>query len=176
MKMLMKASALAGAVIDWKKCTLKVRDGGSNVIAVALGEGSVTWSEKKTMEYILDGGLLENGAVRQGDEVPLELSFESMFDYVISDAGTHTPYEILMNVGGGYTSTDDDGCNAPSCDIELAYEPDSGCGVDEFIQFLLFRCEDCQFDPKGGKISFSGKCAVTAATITSTEAAGWTVA
>jgi len=174
MNLLMKASVITGAVIDMKKAVLTIKDGTDTPLSatVKIGEGTLQWSEKYNQEYILDAGVLDS--VRAGDEVPLEVSFDAMYDYIVSIAGDTTVYELITNNknggeggDGGCESTDDEACNSYACDLEFVHTPTpSSCGDIETIIFPTFRVESISFDPKGGKISFSGKCNVIAPTIT----------
>jgi hypothetical protein len=125
------------AQIDLKDATVKIKDnGGSNEITVTVGEGNLTFSEKRNMDYILDRGTLDE--VREGDEVPIDVSFDFKWDYISgtsSTGGAPSVEEALKKIGNAssWVSTDSDLCRPYSVDIEIFYNPDCATGDLETI-------------------------------------------
>lgn len=150
--------------IDLKKVTVKIMDGTSptpNEINVKIGEGNLTWSEKRTIEYKKDRGLLDG--VRLGDEEPMDLTLDARFDHYFSsttDGEDVTPTEALKQQGEAATwvTTGLDVCEPYAVDIHLLYEIACGDVLDDKLVFKEFRYESADFDPKAGTISFKGKC------------------
>ena len=65
------------AQFDLKNATLKLQDGTTPTpleITLKIGEGNFTVSEKRAVEYTLDGGKIDE--VRLGDEEPMEISMD----------------------------------------------------------------------------------------------------
>ena len=70
------------AVRDFKKCTITIQDGTvptPNTLEIELGEGNFTVDETRNVEYRLNRGVL--GSVREGDEVPVEVSIDADLEY-----------------------------------------------------------------------------------------------
>ena len=145
--------------IDFKNCTLKIKDGSSNSVTVKFGEGNFTYTTTKEMNYYPDRGILDD--VVEGDQVPMDVSFEGVWEYIRSPATTAAPTveEALKKIGGAadWVSTDDDDCRPYAVDLE--FENDPNCSADtETLTFPDFRCETVEHDASANTLSFSGKC------------------
>lgn len=156
------------AQIDLKKATVRIKDGSSNSITVKIGEGNLTYTEKKTMEYTLDRGLLDE--VREGDEVPIDVKLDAVWEYISGtsgSAGIASIEDALKRRGAAaaWVSTDADACRPYAVDIEIEYLPTpSTCGDKEVITLSDYRYEQLDHDLRAGTISTSGKCNVNEAT------------
>jgi hypothetical protein len=151
------------AAIDLKKCTLKIQDGAStpHSTTVTVGEGNLTYTIARTIEYILDRGTMDK--VREGDEVPCKVSFDLVYEFYTSDtAGGEpaTPAEAIQGVGAAsaWTTTGADACEPYAVDIIVEYNITCGTTLDETYTFSEFRFEQLDFDIKAGTISCSGSC------------------
>ena len=168
----------AFAQIDLKNATLKLRDGtsesegGPNELEIKIGEGNLTYGESRNIEYTPDRGVLDE--VREGDEVPMEVSFDFIWDYIRGTTGTGcTPSieDALKNRGcaSDWQSSDDDACRPFALDIVILYQPTPAeCGDQEEIVLSDFRWESLDHDLRAGSIACSGNCNVTEATATRT--------
>jgi len=152
------------AQVDIKNCLIKIKDGSGtpNSLTIKVGEGNVTWTEKKARQYIKDRGLLDG--VRNGDEEPVELKIACRWDFIKSNGSESiTPIEAIKKIGGAsaWVTTGDDPCEPYAVDIVI--ENDVGCGtvLDERITFDEFRYESVEFDLRAGTFSLSGMCNVT---------------
>jgi hypothetical protein len=133
-------------------------------IAITIGEGNLTYSENKNIEYILDRGNLDE--VREGDQVPLEVSFDFTWEYISAVAASATPTveEALKNIGEAADWVSSDvgagaACRPFAVDLEVLYEPTpAACGEKETITFPNFRYETLDHDLQAGTISCTGKC------------------
>jgi len=150
--------------IAFRDCTLKIKDGTTPTpksLTVKLGNGSLTWDEKRNIEYILDRGNLDD--VREGDQVPVQFDLEGSFEKYTGSVGssTPTPDDALKNLGeaSDWVSSDADACKPYAVDLELSIVP-SGCTSDdkEVFTFSDFRWEDVKHNTKTGMLSVSGKC------------------
>lgn len=140
-------------------------------VEIKVGEGSISWSEKKPREYKKDRGLLDQ--VRNADQEPFDVTMSFSYEYLIaSDPMTDPPkpQEILKRINGAaswISSETNDPCAPYSIDIRFEWTP-SGCTSPETERVVLpaFRYEQLDFNPKEGTISCSGKCNAVAATVT----------
>lgn len=161
------------AVIDLKKATIKIKDGGSEEIEINVGDGNVTYTEKRNYEYLKNKGALDT--VREGDEEPMDVKFEFRWEYLSGSTSTGnypSIEEALKGTGAAkdWASTSDDACEPYCVDIEIAYDPTSGApanctGDTETITLRMFRCESFEHDLRAGTVSCTGKCNVTDAEV-----------
>lgn len=156
------------AQIDLKNATIKFKDlNGVNTLEVKIGEGNLSFTEKVNRIYTKDRGLLND--VRDGDEEPLEVSMDFIWEFLKSDTGNPpSPYDVLKNEGeaSSWVSVDVDACRPFAIDIEILYEPPCGGEKDEKIVLEDFRYEQLQFDLRNASVAMTGKCNVTRPTIT----------
>lgn len=149
------------AVIDLKNCTIKIKDGSGEVIEVKIGNGNLTYDEKRNMEYIRDRGRLDT--VREGDEEPMDVRVDATWEFLTAGAGpTGTPsVEDAMKQRGpasDWESTSADPCEPYAVDVVIEHEPVCE-GVDpETTTLPDFRWETVSHDLRGGTLAFSGKC------------------
>jgi hypothetical protein len=62
---------------------------GGRSLNIKVGEGNCTWSESKPREYKKDRGLLDQ--VRNGDEEPMDVSMQLMFEELTSASTATAP-------------------------------------------------------------------------------------
>ena len=154
------------AQIDLKNATLKLKDGGSEELEVKIGEGNLTWTEKVNRIYTKYRGLLND--VRDGDDEPVEVSIDFIWEYLKSDTGNPpSPIDVLKQRGeaSAWVSTDADTCRPFAVDIEILYEPPCGGDFNEKITLGDFRYEQLQYDLRNASVAVSGKCNITEATV-----------
>lgn len=168
-------------VIDLKNTLFKLQDGTTptpNTLTIKIGEGNLTYDETRNMEYILDRGLLDE--VREGDEVPMDVSFEFVWEYIKGDsssAGAPPSVEdVLKNIGNASTWLSSDSanpCRPFAIDIVIENVPNCGAGAagdQEIITLPDFRYEGLSHDARAGQISVTGKCnAVQASVVRSAQ-------
>ena len=158
------------ARIDLKNATITLQDGTGTPVTLeaTIGEGNFTYSEKRNMDYLLDRGNLDD--VREGDQVPVDVSFDFVWEYLTGEGGTGDPgtIEDFLKLRGAYSAnlssdtTTAGACRPASVDIVVLYEPTpSACGDKETITFLDFRYEDLSHDLSAGTVSCTGRCNVT---------------
>jgi hypothetical protein len=140
-------------------------------LEIKVGEGTITWSEKKPREYKKDRGRLYE--VRNGDEEPVDVTMNFMYEgLVASDPMTDapTPFEALKRSGpaADWVNADTSSeCGPYAINIRIDWTPD-GCDDPETERVVLpyFRYEQLDFNPKEGSVNCTGKCNVTEATVT----------
>lgn len=142
------------AALDVVSCSAAIK-----YIDVKVGEGTLTFSEKRNMQYTLDRGKLDE--VREGDEVPMDVKFDFVWEYIKGPAiaGNPTVPDALKKIGLASTwiSSDADSCKPYAVDLVVLYVP-ACTGDQEEITLPDFRYEDLSFDLKAGTVSCSGKC------------------
>lgn len=145
---------------DLREITLRLTDGTSTPITldIKFDEGNLTYSSKRNMEYRKDRGILDS--VREGEDEPMDISFEGRFNALISSSGDSiTIDEFLRGVGAASAhETTGNACDAFAVDLHLRVNHTCSGVEDELITFLEFRFEDIGGDFKAGVISVTGKC------------------
>jgi hypothetical protein len=136
-------------------------------IEVKIGEGNLTYTENRNIDYILDRGNLDD--VREGDQAPMDVSFDFQWEYIVGVSASSTPSieEALKGTGeaADWVSVDSDACRPYAVDIEITYAPvPSTCGDQEVITLADYRYETLEHDLREGTISSTGRCNVTKAT------------
>jgi len=136
---------------------------GPRSLRLNVGEGNVTWSEKKAREYTRDTGTLDT--VRNADEDPVEVTFDALWDFLKADVGFQvTVSDVLKKRGEAsvwITSDQGDICQPYSVDIEIEFNPDCSPITKEYYIIPKFRYEDIGHDLSGGALAFTGKSNVT---------------
>jgi hypothetical protein len=158
------------SVIDLKHATIAIRDGTTptpNVLELRIGEGNLSYTEAKNIEYRLNRGIIDT--VREGDQVPLDLSIDFIWDFLRS-MGSDPPTieEAFKRTGNAndWVSSSADLCEPYAVDIVVTYNPQCP-GVDqEVIVFQDFRWESLDHSVKDGSVAVKGKCNVLEALIT----------
>jgi len=139
-------------------------------LEVNIGEGNMTWTETKEYEYLRDRGNLDT--VKEGDEQPVSLSLEFVYEYVRTQSGkTITPVDAIKQLGEAseWVSSSSDLCEPYSIDILAKHCVPCGTDYDEDILFVDFRWETLDYDLQAATIAVSGQCNVSAPTITRSD-------
>lgn len=155
---------------DFKRCKLEIKDNGSNSLEVQFGDGNITFTETTNVEYELERGSLTNAHIIEGDEVPIDVRIEAVYDYIEGRSTNLSIRDALKGVEScsSWASTDTDACNLYAVDLELSYYPcPVGCGDSEVTTFNKFRVESLEYDAREGSMVISGK----AISFTNTRAA-----
>jgi hypothetical protein len=154
--------------IDLKNAVITLKGSGvGDTTEVKIGEGTLTWTEKRNMEYNRDRGVLDS--VREGDQEPVDVRMDFVWERLRADTGDPaTPYEALTKTGAAaaWGSSSADACEPYAVDIQVVYTFPCGGGGTETILISDFRYESLDADPKAGTFSATGKANVTRPTIT----------
>ena len=138
----------------------------SQRIEIKIGEGNLTWSETKEYEYLRDRGDLDT--VKEGDEQPVSVSLEFIYEFVKSESGgVITPVDALKRAGEAaeWVSTSDDLCEPYCVDILAKHCVPCGTYQDEDVLFEEFRHESLDYDMGEASIAVSGMCNKSEATV-----------
>lgn len=133
-------------------------------LEVTIGEGNLTWTEAKEYEYLLDRGDLDT--VKEGDEQPLEVSLEFVYNHVTQGTSESvTPVDAVKGSGGAgeWVSSSSDLCEPYAVDMVIRHCVPCGTDEDEEITFPDFRYESLEYDLSEATIAVSGRCNVSEA-------------
>ena len=136
-------------------------------IEVKIGEGNLTWTEAKEYEYLRDRGNLDT--VKEGDEQPVEMNLEFVYEYIKTQSGqTITPVDCVKQSGSAaeWVSTSSDLCEPYCVDILAKHCVPCGTDEDEDVLFTDFRYEGLDFDMGEATIAVTGRCNVSSPTVT----------
>jgi len=135
-------------------------------IEIKIGEGNLTYTENKEYEYLLDRGDLDT--VREGNEVPMDVSLEFVYEFIRTGTGEAiTPVDALKGIGGAasWVSASDDLCEPYCVDVLIQHDPPCGTAQDEVTTFPEFRHDSLEFDLSAATIAVQGRCNATEPTI-----------
>jgi hypothetical protein len=156
------------AIVELKYATILLVDGDTpvNTLSLKIGDGNLTYSETRAVEYMKDKGKLDQ--VRLGDEAPVDVSLDCQLEKWISSSGELiTPREALTNTGraADWVTSSSDVCEPYAVDLVVNYQPPCATsGASQLITLTDFRYEKLDFDLKAGTLKVTGKCNCTSAT------------
>ena len=160
------------AMFDLKNATITLKDGGvgtaQNSLVMKLGEGTLTVTEKRPIEFVRDRGVLDY--IRLADEEPMDVRFDVVFEYYTAQSVTGanpTPADALKGEGAAsaWVTASDDACEPYVIDIEVDNAVVCGTGkTAETLTLPDFAWEQMDFDLKAGTLSVTGRCNATSLT------------
>ncbi len=120
-----------------------------------IGDGNLTWGEKKEYNYDLNKGDLDT--VRQGNEIPTDISISAIYDFIKAPSNDLTPTieEALKQTGraAAWVSSSSDLCEPYGVDIQISPVP-TFLGVDKGTSSMPdFRYESMDQDSREATIS-----------------------
>jgi len=136
-------------------------------LEIKIGDGNLTYTEANEYEYDLDRGLLDT--VRAGDQVPLDLNLDFVYEYITTGTGeTISPMDAMKGIGGasGWVSSSADGCEPYAIDVEVVHTPLCTTQEIETTVFPDFRSESRESDMGEASVSVSGRCNAVQPTVT----------
>ena len=155
--------ALAGSVADNAVITVLPHQ-----LEVKIGEGNLTWTEKKNMIYTKDRGKLST--VREGDEEPVEVKLEFIWEFLrgIGTSPIPTISDALKKRGAAsvWVSSAADLCEPYAVKLEVLHTPPCGGIQKELVVITDFRYEELSHDLRQAQVSAYGKANVKEATVT----------
>jgi len=138
-------------------------------LEIKIGDGNVTYTESSEFEYDLDRGVLDS--VRSGDQVPMDVSLDFVYEYITTYTGESiSPMDALKQIGGAseWRSSSSDPCEPYAVDVEVVHTPICTTQAIESTVFPDFRSESREPDLGEAAISVTGRCNATQPTITRT--------
>jgi hypothetical protein len=135
-------------------------------LEVKVGEGTLTYNEKRNMEYVRNRRQVE--FVRTGDDEPMDVNFDFIWEFLRSTGTDPVTIEEAIKgsaraVTAGWVTSGADPCEPYAVDIKITYTPPCP-GVDnEVITLKEYRWEGGNHDLKAGTVASSGKCKISEA-------------
>jgi hypothetical protein len=134
---------------------------GPNILKLKIGEGNVTFEEKRNIEYVREKRQVALGFVKTGDDEPMDVSIDLIWEFLSSQTGEPPKPEEALNQTGAaadWVTAGADPCEPYAVNIEIVYTPPCS-GVDaEVILLDEYRWESISHDSKAGTMSTKGKC------------------
>ena len=137
---------------------------------IKIGDGNVTYTEANEYEYDLDRGVLDT--VRAGDQVPMDVSLDFVYEYITTGTGEEiSPMDALKKIGGAalWVTSSSDPCGPYSIDVEVVHTPICTTQMIETTIFPDFRSESREPDLGEATVSVSGRCNATQPSIERTS-------
>jgi len=153
--------ALVSAVVDNAIITIQ-----PNQIEVKIGDGNMTYSEKRNIKYIKDRGRLST--VKQEDDEPVEVKIDAIWEFIKASTGQIPTIEDALKKRGeaaAWVTSATDTCEPHAVDLEIIYTPPCAGELKERVTLLDFRYEQFEHDLRQGMFSVSGKCNITEAAV-----------
>jgi len=135
-------------------------------LEIKIGEGNCTYDEKKEYKYDLERGNLD--AVREGNEVPVEMKFECVYEHITTGTSEPLcPMDALKGQGAGaeWVTSGPDPCEPHAVEVTITYTPPCSGADIEITSFPDFRADSKAIDYNKAMISVAGKCNVTEAVV-----------
>lgn len=146
---------LTTAAVDNEVITI-----GGRMLSIKIGTGNLTYSEKKTLAYTLDRGILST--VRETDDVPMDVAFDFIWEFItaVSGSGTPTIDDALKQKGEASTwvTSSADPCEPYAVDVMVEYLPGCTSAEMETLLFPDFRWESLSHDLRNAAVAVTGKC------------------
>jgi hypothetical protein len=128
-------------------------------LEIKIGDGNLTYTESSEYEYDLDRGVLDT--VRAGDQVPMDVNLDFVYEYISTGTGEEiSPMDALKQIGGAseWRSSSSDPCEPYSVDVEVVHTPICTTQEIETTLFPDFRSESREPDFGGASVAVSGRC------------------
>lgn len=142
---------------------------GPHVLEITIGDGNLTYDEKRALEYKLNRGLLDQ--VRLGDQAPIDVNFQFAWTFLTSKSGGTVPsFEEFIKRRGPAVAYTTAGKDCEPFAVNIVLEQSQPCASDdhpiERIVLPQFRHTSLNHDPKAGTVTCQGTCNATEALIT----------
>ena len=136
-------------------------------VEVKLGDGNLTWTVNREMEYELDRGNLDT--VREGDQVPLDVVLDAVYEFITTGTSeTISPYDAMNGIGGAseWVSSSTDACEPYAVDLEVEHTPPCGGAEKETTILPDYRYDTLEVDLDAATVSSTGRCNAVKPTVT----------
>lgn len=140
-------------------------------LEIKIGDGNITYTEHNEYKYDLDRGDLDT--VREGNQVPMDVKLEAIFEHITQGTSEPVPpMDAFKGIGGAaeWVSASADQCEPYCIDLIVKHTPPCGTSQLETTTFPDFRSESREINYKDATISVSGKCKATEPIVTRTTA------
>lgn len=136
-------------------------------LEISIGDGDLTYSETTEYIYDLDRGDLDT--VREGNQVPMEVSLNFTYTHITSGTGEAiVPMDAIKRRNGAaeWVSSAADLCEPYAVDLVVIHTPPCGTAEIETTVFPDFRSEKREPNFKDSNIVITGKCNATEPIVT----------
>lgn len=133
---------------------------GPHVLKAKIGEGNLTFSSKRAFTYVREKRSIANGFVMSGDDEPMDVKLDLIWEFLSSDTGEPPTFEEVLNKTGNasnWVTSGTDPCEPYCIDIEVVYTPPCSGVKSEVILIKEYRYENLDHDLKAGTLSTGGK-------------------
>lgn len=150
-------------VLDLKDATIYIRDRQLNWVEVVVGEGNLTYSEKRNIELDKDRGHMAR--TREGEEEPVEVSFQFLWE-LLKSSGSEDPTieECIKGEATDWVSTASNpvtgalDTKAPfSVHIQIVWQINNCSKIEQYL-FADFNYTELAGDMKNATIDCKGIC------------------
>lgn len=137
-----------------------------HALEVKIGEGTLTFNEKRNMEYVHNRRRI--AFVRTGDDDPMDVAFDFIWEFLKSASGDPITIEEAVKgsgnaVAAGWVTSGADPCEPYAVDIRVTYTPPCPNVDLEVITLKEYRWEGGNHDLKAGTVASTGKCKISEA-------------
>jgi len=127
-----------------------------------FGNGNFSYSLRREFNYIPERGRMENSTMTEGDEVPMDIQFNGVYETLYGDDNSPSIYELLMGRGdcAGWAGLGDNPCEPYAVSLVLVNDPlirVPTCGEGEILLFENFFCAQADPDLSAQEYSFQGQ-------------------
>jgi hypothetical protein len=139
---------------------------GPHALEIKIGEGTLTYNEKRNMEYTHNRRAI--AFVRTGDDEPMDVSFNFIWEFLRSASGESITVEEAVKgmpnaVSARWTTSGGDPCEPYCVDIRITYTPPCPDVEMEIITLREYRWEGGNHDLKNATVDSTGKCKISQA-------------
>ena len=131
----------------------------SQELIIKIGDGDATYTENDEYIYDLDRGELDT--VRRGDDQPMEVALNFVYEHITTGTGeTIAPMDAIKRRGSAseWVSSADDKCEPYAIDIEITHIPPCGTSETEVTLFPDFRSEQREVSFADANVAVTGRC------------------
>jgi hypothetical protein len=139
--------------------TTLTTNGTDNFLRVKIGEGNLTYSEKRPIVFTRDRGILDT--VREADDEPMDVSLDFTWEFLSSAVGATAPTveEALKQLGpaSAWVNGSSDPCTPFALNLAVCNDLTCGAEPDEVIEINEFYYEEMAHDLRAGTVSVTGR-------------------
>ena len=131
----------------------------SQELIIKIGDGDATYTENDEYIYDLDRGELDT--VRRGDDQPMEVALNFVYEHITTGTGeTIAPMDAIKRRGSAseWVSSAADKCEPYAIDIEITHTPPCGTSETEITVFPDFRSEQREVSFADANVAVTGRC------------------
>jgi hypothetical protein len=133
---------------------------GQNSLTVKVGEGNLSYTEHRKVQFALDRGLMDT--VRTDNDDPMDVQLDFTWEWLTSETGETIPtFEEAIKKKGpaiSWLTSATDQCQPYCVDVEVLNAPACAEFENELIILEEYYYEQLDHDLKKGTVSTKGRC------------------